>query len=188
MSENTVSAVHPNRKHGHASIRRGVSPTYRSWSSMISRCLNQSDPSFDDYGGRGIRVYDQWLDFQVFLECVGNRPSPKHTLDRFPDTNGNYEPGNVRWATPLEQQRNRRNNTVLTFQDESLCISAWAERTGIKATTIYKRIFVRGWTIENALTRSTVRPAGTSERTARRRRAEEHAKAQGISLGPMRSR
>lgn len=92
-------------KHGHRS--QSPSPTYHSWASMKSRCLNPLATDYNLYGGRGVKVCDRWLDFNLFLEDMGERPEGK-TIDRYPDANGNYEPGNCRWATAGEQNSNRR--------------------------------------------------------------------------------
>ena len=81
-------------------------PTYSSWQSMLSRCYNPNATGFKHWGGRGITVTPAWHQFEAFLEDMGERPEGT-TLDRI-DVNGNYEPGNVRWATPGEQVRNRR--------------------------------------------------------------------------------
>lgn len=83
------------------------SPEYVSWSSMKARCLNPKNDNYSRYGGRGITVCNEWRDsFEAFLAAVGPKPSPHHTLDRI-DVDGNYEPGNVRWATPAEQRANQ---------------------------------------------------------------------------------
>lgn len=86
---------------------------YSCWTSMRSRCRWKGHDSYKDYGGRGITVCERWLTFANFLADMGPRPSPRHSLDRFPDINGNYEPGNVRWATPGEQSSNRRNTVLV---------------------------------------------------------------------------
>lgn len=93
--------------HGHARATTvGQSPTYQSWSSMIQRCTNPKKAKWPYYGGRGITVCDRWHTFVNFLVDMGEKPEGL-TLDCI-DNDGNYEPGNVRWATPTEQARNRR--------------------------------------------------------------------------------
>lgn len=127
------------------------SAEYQSWKAMKKRCLDRNHRSFADYGGRGITICARWIsNFAAFLSDMGARPSRRHTLERR-DTNGNYEPGNCRWATKTEQQRNMRNNVRLTFQGLSLCISEWVEKTGIAYQTIRGRLR-RGWSIAKTLT------------------------------------
>lgn len=97
-------------KHGHN--RRpeygGQSPTYTTYYKMLDRCYNENNLHYDYYGGRGITVCDRWREsFENFLEDMGERPRGL-TLDRYPDMNGNYEPGNCRWATKKEQAQNTR--------------------------------------------------------------------------------
>lgn len=147
-------------RHQHA--KRGApSPEYRVWGSMIQRCENPARASYRLYGGRGIRVYPAWrLSFDAFLRDVGPRPSPRHTLDRV-DSDGHYEPGNVRWATPLQQANNARSNRLVTFNGETRTRAEWARHLGIKYFTLRQRLD-KGWPPERAFTRPIGRHAEES--------------------------
>ena len=133
---NTYGAM--NAKHGFA--RKGPrSPEYNAWCGIFKRCYNPKHHAYQDYGGRGITVCQRWRDFTLFLADVGKRPASGYTLDRFPDNNGNYEPGNTRWATWDQQLNNRRFNVVIERSGERLTISQWAKKVEIKAATLYWR-------------------------------------------------
>lgn len=124
-------------------------PTYKSWQLMRSRCHNQRDIRYTNYGGRGIRVCQRWDSFENFLADMGERPLGM-TLDRI-NRNGDYEPSNCRWATALEQQNNRSTNRRIAFGGTELTLTQWARAIGIGATTIKQRI-ERGWSVDRALT------------------------------------
>jgi hypothetical protein len=125
-------------------------PIYAIWSSMLQRCENRGMPAYDRYGGRGIQVCDEWHDFDVFYDDMGPRPDETYSLDRI-DNDGDYCPGNCRWATKKQQSRNRADNRLLTFKGESLCIAEWADRLPLKDSTIRMRLR-RGWSTKEALT------------------------------------
>jgi hypothetical protein len=126
-------------------------PMYRLWSSMITRCSNKRRRSYKDYGGRGISVCDRWKnDFTLFLHDVGERPSPRHSLDRI-NNNGNYEPGNVRWSTAAVQARNTTRTIMITYQGKTKSLFDWAEEYGIKYKTLRGRICDRGWSSTRAI-------------------------------------
>jgi hypothetical protein len=132
-------------------FRRKYRPEYRAWENMKSRCSNPNSTGYDSYGGRGISFCERWRVFESFVEDMGAKPSPKHSLDRI-DVNGDYCPENCRWATPQEQSINKRNNRLLTLRGESMRIDEWADRLGVRANTIACRLH-RGWNEEDALTK-----------------------------------
>ncbi len=139
--------------HGDASRMKGVATEYDIWRGILKRCYNTNDEHYPTYGGRGISVCPQWrTSYETFLADVGRRPSQRHTIDRFPNNDGNYEPGNVRWATKKQQGRNRRTNTLFTFNGKTQCASAWAEEYGFDDRHIILVRIKRGWSIQRALT------------------------------------
>jgi hypothetical protein len=106
--------------------------------------------NYSDYGGRGIQVCERWrTSFMAFLADMGERPSTEHSLDRI-DNDGNYEPGNCRWATKQIQARNRRCNRVISLNGEARTVAEWSELLGVSPRTIYSRLN-KGQPIERAL-------------------------------------
>lgn len=125
-------------------------PEHGVWDGMKDRCYKPNTVGYEHYGGRGIKVCDRWREsFQAFYEDMGPRPSPEHQLDRI-DNDGNYEPGNCRWATRGEQRRNRKDTRMLTFRGETMCLTDWAKRFGMSKGVLRDRI-ARGMSVEEAL-------------------------------------
>ena len=137
----------PRKRGGH-----GNTPEYKAWNNARNRCHNPLAHAYADYGGRGIVMAERWREsFEAFLEDMGRRPGPNYSLDRYPDNDGNYEPGNCRWATRREQAQNRRSTKLITAGGETLCVSEWERRNGMSHHCINNRL-KRGWHAEDAVT------------------------------------
>ena len=132
----SLAALHPNE--------------YNIWQKMRERCKNPRRKGWNRYGGRGIKVCERWNEFRNFFEDMGERPSLKHSLDRHPNNDGNYEPGNCRWATAVQQRRNSSNNVYVEYQGERLLLIELMERLGLNYGVVKGRI-VNGWNLEDAL-------------------------------------
>lgn len=138
-------------KHGEAKVG-AVTVEYKVWQEMQARCHNENHPKRDLYGGRGIVVDPAWRSeggFEAFLAHVGRRPSSKHSLDRI-RVDGHYEPGNVRWATATEQNRNRRNSRSLTIGERTALLVEWASEVSVHPKLIWGRL-IRGWSDAEAV-------------------------------------
>ena len=131
--------------------RHGMSSskTYSIWSNMLTRCTNPKATYYDRYGGRGIKVCDEWLMFKQFLIDMGEKPIGK-TLERIDNEKG-YFPSNCRWATPKEQAENRSSSQLITYNGITQCLSDWAKQLGVQRLSLRWRI-KNGWSIEEALT------------------------------------
>jgi hypothetical protein len=144
-------------KHGHK-IGRICSPTYQSWQAMLSRTRNLRRDRSNKHIGRGITACDRWQLFENFLEDMGVRPLGK-TLDRI-DNDGDYEPGNCRWSTPIEQARNRRNAKLNFVQAVEIALAVLAGETGAAVARRYgvsaslPRSIIKGRTWRDALAKA----------------------------------
>lgn len=143
----------------HSSLLKthGLSQTkfYAAWRGMVQRCTVPKFPSYKEYGGRGIRVCDEWMDnVEAFHDYVSQLPhfgEKGYTLDRI-DNHGNYEPGNVRWASKSVQSRNSRQVRLFTYGGKTQCLRDWADELGYTFDTLRGRILKLGWPIERAFT------------------------------------
>lgn len=147
-STKNLTSRKPRERHGMSGT-----PIYNAWLMIISRCYRTYSTAFASYGGRGITVCQEWQDsFVAFYDHVSMLPhfdKEGYTIDRI-DNDGNYEPGNVRWATQKQQARNTRSNRMLTYKGKKQCVAAWAEELGIETNVLEQRLH-NGWSVEKAL-------------------------------------
>jgi hypothetical protein len=138
--------------HGHSKHKPGGrTPEYTAWCNMIRRCTNPNDHAYDRYGGRGIKVHKRWRNsFTNFLKDMGKKPTPKHMLDRI-NNNGNYEPGNCRWATRCQQFNNRQSNLKITYNGKTKTLAQWCRKLGLPYKRTYQRLMAYGWPVKKAL-------------------------------------
>lgn len=134
------------------SARKTYPHEYHIWKTMRQRCLNPRNNDFHDYGARGIKIHESWNDFDTFLRDLGPRPSSLHTIER-KKNDGNYEPGNVEWATRLRQSNNRRDTVTITYNGKTQSRADWAREFGIPYFTLRSRMDNYGWTFEEAITK-----------------------------------
>lgn len=124
---------------------------YRVWHHINNRCNNPNIDGFKDYGGRGIKMCNEWKDFTCFMTwALNNGYTDTMSIDRI-DVNGNYEPSNCRWVTMKEQQNNKRNNHLITYKGITKTVSEWAEERGIKYGTLFARLTRYHWDVATAL-------------------------------------
>lgn len=140
-------------KHGCSSKGGKVKRTraYSIWTKMTQRCNNPNNPKFPIYGGRGILICTRWLEFENFLEDMGE-PEPGLSIDRI-DTNGPYEKGNCRWATAKEQANNTRTNVIVELDGERMTLKQAAEKAGVKYKLLWKYVQKRKLSLSDAIAR-----------------------------------
>ena len=133
--KNRGKIIERSKTHGCSNSR-----LYHIWCSMKRRCHNANEKSYKNYGGRGIKVCDEWEKFEGFYDwAIRSGYEDSLTIERI-DVNGNYSPQNCRWATMKEQGNNKRNNKFITIDGETKTIQQWADISGIERSTIKKRI------------------------------------------------
>lgn len=131
--------------HGHSN--KNITKEYRAWKHIRKRCYSVNCKDYKDYGGRGIRVCERWLEsFQNFLNDMGNAPSKDLSIDRI-DNDGDYEPNNCRWATTIEQAGNKRKSII--YQD--ICLKEYCRQNNLNYGAIYQRIKKCNWSIKEAI-------------------------------------
>jgi hypothetical protein len=122
-------------------------PEFSAWVRLIQRCENPTNKKYHLYGGMGVVVCERWRNnFESFYADMGQRPSARHSIDRYPDNNGNYEPLNCRWATPQQQAQNLRTNALVELYGETICITEAARRLNIPRSTLKNYIARNGMT------------------------------------------
>lgn len=135
-----------NKKSMH--LKHGLSGSYlyNIWSGMKQRCNDKSSLAYPNYGGRGIKVCNRWMnDFSLFAKDMGDRPSPKHTLERINNNKGYYK-SNCKWATVKEQSLNRRSNISIQYKSVTYTALEFSEKIGITLNSLYQRL-QKGWSI-----------------------------------------
>ena len=124
---------------------------YRAWKGIKRRCLNPSEPAYKNYGGRGVSIYPEWAEnFELFYAEIGDPPTSEHTVERINNDLG-YIPGNVKWATRLEQRRNRRSNVFYEYNGHKYMLRDLSEKYGISFPALVYRIITKGWTVKEAV-------------------------------------
>lgn len=133
-----------------AEVKSRFPNEYGVWVGLRERCNNEKHPAFARYGGRGVTVCERWNSFEFFRQDMGARPSMDHSIDRI-NGDGNYEPSNCRWATRLEQGRNRIGVYWLEINGVRRALAEWCEIYGRHPNTVKRRHFVSGLSWESAL-------------------------------------
>jgi len=153
---------------------------HMTWRKMLERCYDTTRVRFDCHGGRGIRVCGRWRgSFSSFILDLGRKPDG-YTIERI-DNDGHYSCGkceeckkngwvaNCRWATRYEQSRNKRNNVIIEWSGKRQCLTDWAAETGLNIPTLWKRLFLHKWSVEDALTKPKQKPKDYIHKLKRQR-------------------
>lgn len=128
-----------------------LSKEYQSWKAMKQRCLNTNNSRYKSYGGRGIKICDEWKNsFENFYQDMGDKPTEKHSIDRI-DVNGDYTPTNCRWADDTTQNRNKISNFKVFYRNEYILLIDLCEELKLEYQKIYNRIYIMKWDTEKAI-------------------------------------
>ena len=139
-------------------VVQGRNKEHNAWRGILCRCYDPKVPEYKYYGGKGVKMCDEWLNsFDAFCEYVGPPPSKKHSIDRI-DSNKDYAPGNVRWATPIEQSNNRCKVKKYSYEGDEISLPEICRRAGADYNLVRRRVTQHGWTVAEAL-------ASTAERS-----------------------
>lgn len=170
------------RKTGLKNKQHGLtnSVEYAVWNMMLQRCNNSNNSEYHNYGGRGIRVCEEWKDFENFITDMGRRPKGKLYLER-KNNDGHYCKDNCVWATAKEEANNKRNNVLLTFNGKTQTQQQWAEELNIPRETLAKRLKM-GWSDEKILTTPIQDNTRLIEFNGKTQTLTEWAKEIGISV------
>lgn len=143
LSGHTVSCGCKKKIHGKSNKER----LYQTWKNMRQRCNNPNRSDYKRYGGRGIKICDEWNDYNTFRDwALSNGYSDNLSIDRI-DVNGNYEPSNCRWVDGIIQANNVRNNRIITFENSTYTMAEFARKIGISYSSLQHRLD-RGWSID----------------------------------------
>jgi hypothetical protein len=142
-----------NKTHG-----KSYDSIYIVYRNMLVRCMDKSNKQYPNYGGRGIKICDRWLDsFENFYADMGDPPTSKHQIDRI-DNDGPYSPENCRWATAKENGRNKRTCNFISYKGETKAVAECAEDRGMLRKTLHNRLYRSNWSIEKALETPVITP------------------------------
>lgn len=146
---------HWNDTHGHTKLsdegQCNRSSEYNTWCTMKARCHQPNSAGFKKYGAKGIQVCQRWREsFEAFISDMGRKPSPNHSIDRI-NNDGDYEPGNCRWATKVEQMNNMSTNRLISYDGRVQTLAQWSRESGVDADIISLRITQFKWDVKRAI-------------------------------------
>lgn len=132
--------------------KNGASPEYIAWCRMLSRCNNPKDGAYKNYGGRGIKVSDEWKNFDTFRKDMGPKPSSLYSIERS-DCNKNYCKENCLWDLFLRQNRNKRTTFYVDYKGKSYCLKDLTDELGLSYVLIWKRLKYQNLSLEEAISK-----------------------------------